>query len=179
MVGNWAVLADAIHMARALPQAETTAAPAHAITGALTLTESTPIASPTTPLTATLPSQVPLPPVQAWCLSKIFCAGAVRRMSIFISLAHFPFFFLTRTCSTRTLKTVNIADLVADPNTFVDKPINSAEQPPRPHLRPSTRPMPPRPLRLTLLTITSAAKALNSRYRRSPTLILIRLSQTM
>ena len=54
--------------------------------------------------TATLPSQVPLPLVQTWCPSEIFCAGAVRRMSIFISLAHFPFFFLTRTCSTRPCK---------------------------------------------------------------------------
>ena len=93
MLGNWVVLAYAIYIARALPQAETTTAPASAITGALTLTESTPIASATTPLTATLPSQVPLPPVQAWCPSEIFCAGAVRRMSIFIPLAHFRFFF--------------------------------------------------------------------------------------
>ena len=43
MLGNWAVLAYAIYIARALPQAETTTAPASAITGALTLTESTPI----------------------------------------------------------------------------------------------------------------------------------------
>ena len=95
MLGNWAVLAYAIHIVRALPQAETTTAPASAITVVPTLTESTAIASPTAPLTATLPSQVPLPPVQAWCPSEIFCAGAVRRVSlfIFVSLLTFAFFF--------------------------------------------------------------------------------------
>lgn len=45
---------------------------------------STVIASPTASLNALLPSQVALPPHQAWCPSEIFCAGEVRFI-IFIS----------------------------------------------------------------------------------------------
>ena len=37
--------------------------------------------APTAPLTNTLPSQVPLPPKQAWCPSEIFCAGEVSSYS--------------------------------------------------------------------------------------------------
>ncbi|KAI0322093.1 glycoside hydrolase family 37 protein [Amylostereum chailletii] len=80
-----------------------TSAAASTATGAPTLTVSTVVASPTAPLTATLPSQVPLPPLQAWCPSEIFCAGSV-------------------------LQTVNIAQLYADPKTFVDKPTNASAQ---------------------------------------------------
>ncbi|KAI6038228.1 glycoside hydrolase family 37 protein [Pisolithus marmoratus] len=59
--------------------------------------------SPTAPLTATLPSQAPLPPVQPWCISQIFCPGAI-------------------------LQTVNIAQLYSDPKTFVDKPTSKSAQ---------------------------------------------------
>ena|SRR6267154_4683292 len=37
------------------------------------ITQVTSVASPMASLSATLPSQVPLPPLQAWCPSKIFC----------------------------------------------------------------------------------------------------------
>ncbi|KAI0036264.1 Six-hairpin glycosidase-like protein [Vararia minispora EC-137] len=50
---------------------------------------------------APLPSQVQLPPKQAWCPSQIFCAGEV-------------------------LQTVNLADVFIDPKSFVDKPTNSS-----------------------------------------------------
>jgi alpha,alpha-trehalase len=43
-------------------------------------TQATSVASPTASLSATLPSQVPPPPPQAWCPSKIFCPGAVRHV---------------------------------------------------------------------------------------------------
>ena len=78
MLAKWALLANAIHIARAAPKAATTTAPTSLITGVATLTQAPATASPTAPLTATLPSQVPVPPVQAWCPSEIFCAGAVR-----------------------------------------------------------------------------------------------------
>ncbi|KZT57237.1 glycoside hydrolase family 37 protein, partial [Calocera cornea HHB12733] len=59
------------------------------------------IAVPSAPssLTSSLPvpSQQPLPPVQAWCPSPIFCAGAL-------------------------LQTVDLAQLYTDSKTFVDKP---------------------------------------------------------
>ncbi|ETW82190.1 glycoside hydrolase family 37 protein [Heterobasidion irregulare TC 32-1] len=66
-------------------------------------TVTTVVASPTAPLSAVLPSQVSLPPHQAWCPSEIFCAGAL-------------------------LQTVNIAGLYSDPKTFVDKPTNGSSQ---------------------------------------------------
>jgi len=92
MLAKWALLANAIHIARAVPQAATTTAPTSVITGVATLTQVPATASPTAPLTATLPSQVPVPPVQAWCPSEIFCAGAVRRMCFFTSLLTFASF---------------------------------------------------------------------------------------
>ncbi|KAJ4482484.1 glycoside hydrolase family 37 protein [Lentinula aciculospora] len=61
----------------------------------------TSIASPTASLTASIPSQFPLPPVQDWCPSQIFCAGAL-------------------------LQTVNDASLWTDPKTFVDKPTSNS-----------------------------------------------------
>ncbi|KAJ3917985.1 glycoside hydrolase family 37 protein [Lentinula edodes] len=61
----------------------------------------TSIASPTASLSASIPSQYPLPPVQDWCPSQIFCAGAV-------------------------LQTVNDAGLWTDPKTFVDKPTSNS-----------------------------------------------------
>ncbi|KAF8272594.1 glycoside hydrolase [Lactarius quietus] len=102
MLAKWAIAAYAINAARAVPQGLTTPPPGIS-TGAPSITPATSVASPTAPLTATLPSQVPLPPVQAWCPSEIFCAGAL-------------------------LQTVNIADLWSDPKTFVDKPTNSSPQ---------------------------------------------------
>ncbi len=77
MFAKWAVTVYAINAARAVPQVSTTTAPPGVSTGAPSITLVTSVASPTAPLTATLPSQVPLPPVQAWCPSEIFCAGAV------------------------------------------------------------------------------------------------------
>lgn len=102
MLAKWAIAACAINVAHAVPQNSITAPPGIS-TGAPSITLVTSVASPTAPLTATLPSQVPLPPVQAWCPSEIFCAGAL-------------------------LQTVNIADLWSDPKTFVDKPTNSSPQ---------------------------------------------------
>jgi alpha,alpha-trehalase len=84
MLAKWAIAAYAINAARSVPQGSITAPPGTS-TGAPSITLITSIASPTAPLTATLPSQVPLPPVQAWCPSEIFCAGAV---------CHFFFFAL-------------------------------------------------------------------------------------
>ncbi|THH06780.1 hypothetical protein EW145_g3851 [Phellinidium pouzarii] len=69
--------------------------------GTSVITLSTTVASPTVPLTNDLPSQVALPPVQAWCPSQIFCAGSL-------------------------LQTVNVASIYADPKTFVDKPTNAS-----------------------------------------------------
>ncbi|KAF5346662.1 hypothetical protein D9758_013212 [Tetrapyrgos nigripes] len=67
------------------------------------ITLSTVIASPSAPLSQPLPSQVPLPPKQAWCPSEIFCAGPL-------------------------LQTVNVANIYVDPKTFVDKPTNASAQ---------------------------------------------------
>ncbi|KAI0265670.1 glycoside hydrolase [Gloeopeniophorella convolvens] len=103
MLAKWALAASAIHAARAIPQGSTTTAPSGVSTGVPSITLVTSVASPTASLSATLPSQVPLPPVQAWCPSDIFCAGSV-------------------------LQTVNVAQLWSDPKTFVDKPTNSDEQ---------------------------------------------------
>ncbi|KAI0365322.1 glycoside hydrolase [Pilatotrama ljubarskyi] len=87
-----------LQCARALPQA----APSSA-TAPPSITISTAIASPSLPLSSALPSQVPLPPAQAWCPSRIFCAGAL-------------------------LQTVNLARAYADSKTFVDKPTSKSSQ---------------------------------------------------
>lgn len=81
---KFAVVLCVCHAAVALPQAASSSAtaPAGAVsTGVPSITLSTSIASPTEPLTNVLPSQEPLPPVQAWCPSQIFCAGSVRLSS--------------------------------------------------------------------------------------------------
>ncbi|KAH9850179.1 glycoside hydrolase [Lenzites betulinus] len=94
-----AVFASAVLQGvRALPQA----APSSA-TSPPTVTISTAVASPSVALSATLPSQVPLPPTQAWCPSHIFCAGAL-------------------------LQSVNLARLYPDSKTFVDKPTSKSSQ---------------------------------------------------
>ncbi|KAH9932786.1 glycoside hydrolase family 37 protein [Epithele typhae] len=67
------------------------------------ITLSTVVASPSAPLSSALPSQVALPPKQAWCPSEIFCAGEI-------------------------LQTVNVAQLYADPKTFVDKPTSKSSK---------------------------------------------------
>lgn len=112
--------------AAAVPQASlesstttsTTATSAEDISvGAPTLTLSTSIASPTVPLSNTLPSQAPLPPAQAWCRSRIFCAGTVRFQSIW---SRFDADY--RCLESQLLQTVNIAQAYSDPKTFVDKP---------------------------------------------------------
>lgn len=100
MLVRWAVVAYAIHMvniARAtILASNTTAPPVSVITGVPTITQVTSVASPTAPLTAVLPAQVPLPPRQAWCRSEIFCPGAVRQISFLSSslLDCLPFFSL-------------------------------------------------------------------------------------
>ncbi|KAI0763541.1 glycoside hydrolase [Trametes elegans] len=92
------VTAALLHGVRALPQGIPSSA-----TAPPSITISTAVASPSAPLSSALPSQVPLPPTQAWCLSRIFCAGAL-------------------------LQTVNLARPYADPKTFVDKPTSKSSQ---------------------------------------------------
>ncbi|KZT28701.1 glycoside hydrolase family 37 protein [Neolentinus lepideus HHB14362 ss-1] len=71
---------------------------------ASTASVSTAVASPSAPLSATLPSQVALPSRQSWCPSEIFCAGSL-------------------------LQTVNVAQVYSDSKTFVDKPtVKSSQQ---------------------------------------------------
>ncbi|KAJ3485392.1 hypothetical protein NLI96_g4987 [Meripilus lineatus] len=95
----WTLLPLVGAVPRPLPQASPSSAtaPAPPSTSSPSLVVSTVIASPTAPLDSPVPSQVPLPPVQAWCPSEIFCAGSL-------------------------LQTVNLAQLYVDPKTFVDKP---------------------------------------------------------
>ncbi|OCH84124.1 glycoside hydrolase family 37 protein [Obba rivulosa] len=88
----------------AIPQGSPSSASGDAADTSLpVVTFSTSVASPTVPLTNTLPSQVPLPPVQAWCPSEIFCAGPL-------------------------LQTVNLAQVYSDAKTVVDKPTNKPSQ---------------------------------------------------
>ncbi|KAI5988333.1 glycoside hydrolase family 37 protein [Pisolithus albus] len=98
----WVALAAFLRLALAAPQASTTTTD-FLETSVPTLTISTSVPSPTAALSATLPSQAPLPPVQPWCIGQIFCPGAV-------------------------LQTVNIAQLYSDPKTFVDKPTSKSAQ---------------------------------------------------
>lgn len=84
------------------------------------LTISTSVPSPTAPLTATLPSQAPLPPVQAWCIGQIFCPGEVSLPLCHRRLTPIHFYQL--------LQTVNIAQIFSDPKTFVDKPTSKSSQ---------------------------------------------------
>ncbi|KAI9566279.1 glycoside hydrolase family 37 protein [Boletus coccyginus] len=91
-----AALSGLVHYAHAAPQAATT-------TGLPTLTISTSIASPTAPLSALVPSQAALPPVQPWCIGQIFCPGSL-------------------------LQTVNLAQPYSDAKTIVDKPTSKSSQ---------------------------------------------------
>lgn len=79
---SWATLLSAVFLgfglASALPQNSEEPTP--------TLTTSTAVASPSNP-SSTLPSQVPLPPLQPWCPSPIFCPGAVRTAYILPDVA--------------------------------------------------------------------------------------------
>lgn len=83
MYAKWAVVAFAIHVGLANVKANENDPDATEAN-----TQITSVASPTASLSATLPSQVPPPPPQAWCPSKIFCPGAVRHV---ISCSHFGF----------------------------------------------------------------------------------------
>ncbi|KAL7279642.1 hypothetical protein ACG7TL_006048 [Trametes sanguinea] len=94
-----AVLASALFQgARALPQASVSSA-----TAPPSITISTAVASPSVPLSSPIPSQVPLSPTQAWCPSRIFCAGEL-------------------------LQAVNLAQPYSDPKTIVDKPTSKKSQ---------------------------------------------------
>ena len=78
-----------------------------------TTTVATAVPSPSSPLASPLPSQVALPPKQAWCPSQIFCAGSVFVFT-FLAICH-------ELTHPQLLQTVNIADVYADPKTIVDK----------------------------------------------------------
>ncbi|KAI9066018.1 glycoside hydrolase family 37 protein [Trametes sanguinea] len=94
-----AVLASALLQgARALPQASVSSA-----TAPPSITISTAVASPSVPLSSPLPSQVPVAPAQAWCPSRIFCAGEL-------------------------LQAVNLAQPYSDAKTIVDKPTSKKAQ---------------------------------------------------
>ncbi len=100
----------------ALPQADVS-------TETPSITLSTSIASPTVPLTNTIPSQVPLPPTQAWCPSQIFCAGEVRP-PCFSNVSR----LVINITFIQLLQTVNLAQAYSDPKTFVDKPTSKSAQ---------------------------------------------------
>ncbi|KAH7928748.1 glycoside hydrolase family 37 protein [Leucogyrophana mollusca] len=90
------------HGVLAAPQSSTATAPPSTVS-IPSVTVSTSVPSPTAALSATLPSQAAPPPVQAWCIGQIFCAGSL-------------------------LQTVNIAQLYSDSKTFVDKPTSKSSQ---------------------------------------------------
>jgi hypothetical protein len=110
----------------------------------LRLPVTTSVASPTAPLTAILPSQVPLPPVQAWCPSEIFCAGAVCHV------------FFSRSDSSAYLILYSSCKPSTSPSSGrTQKPLSTSPQAQALslsllHLRPSTLPIPPRAPCLTL-----------------------------
>ncbi|PPQ65887.1 hypothetical protein CVT26_000907 [Gymnopilus dilepis] len=83
--------------------ASTATGPVALSTGVPSITLSTAVASATAATSSQLPSQVPLPPKQAWCPSEIFCAGPL-------------------------LQTVAVANLFPDDKTFVDKPTSKSSQ---------------------------------------------------
>jgi hypothetical protein len=83
MYAKWAVMAFAIHVGLVNVKADENdpdTTTEFVIDSDQANTEVTSVASPTASLSATLPSQVPPPPPQAWCPSKIFCPGAVRHV---------------------------------------------------------------------------------------------------
>lgn len=72
--------------------------------------------------TETLPTQVQVPPKQAWCPSDIFCAGPVsapltRVVMPILFVLHFNFFYSIY----QLLQTLNLAELYPDDKTYVDK----------------------------------------------------------
>ncbi|CCM03727.1 uncharacterized protein FIBRA_05873 [Fibroporia radiculosa] len=87
-----------LHAVVAAPQATTTGAD----TTLPSITTQTATASAATP-SAPIPSEEPLPPVQAWCPSQIFCPGAI-------------------------LQSVDLADVYTDPKVIVDKPTSKRSQ---------------------------------------------------
>ncbi|CAA7261546.1 unnamed protein product [Cyclocybe aegerita] len=103
MLSPAAALALLLQGVAALPQTATSPSPTSTSTAPPTASVVTAVPSATAPLDSTLPSQVALPPKQAWCPSDIFCAGAL-------------------------LQTVNIAHLYPDDKTFVDKPTSKSPQ---------------------------------------------------
>ena len=70
-----AVIAGIVHNVFAVPADTTTSVAGTAVP---TLTLSTSVASPSASISATLPAQAPLPPVQGWCIGQIYCPGSVR-----------------------------------------------------------------------------------------------------
>ena len=81
MYAKWVVMALAIQGYATAQATQATESHANIATDIdQPITQVTSVASPTASLSATLPSQVPLPPPQAWCPSKIFCPGAVRHV---------------------------------------------------------------------------------------------------
>ena len=122
----------------------------------------TSVATPTASLRATLPSQVPPPPPQAWCPSKIFCPGAVRHVIalVFWSLTCIS----TSSCKPSTSLTFGRTRKYSLTN-------------PRPRIRslswlrlhPSTPPALPKALCFSLSTITFVVKDLSSRRKLSQT----------
>lgn len=108
MYAKWAAMAFAIYVGLANvkandPDTTATAMSDFVIDSDQANAQVTSVPSPTASLSATLPSQMPPPPSQAWCPSKIFCPGAL-------------------------LQSVNLADLWSDPKIFVDKPTASDPQ---------------------------------------------------
>jgi hypothetical protein len=86
MYARWAVMAFAIHVGLANVLLGANENDPDTATGLVididqAITQVTSVASPTASLSATLPSQVPPPPPQAWCPSKIFCPGAVHHVT--------------------------------------------------------------------------------------------------
>ncbi|KAF9568772.1 trehalase [Agrocybe pediades] len=97
------VAAQSSNSASTTGSASQATATAPGSTGVTPLTVATAVPSPSAPLDSPLPSQVALPPKQAWCPSEIFCAGPL-------------------------LQTVNVAHLFPDDKTFVDKPTSKSAQ---------------------------------------------------
>src|SRR5882757_9311027 len=108
MYAKWAVMAFAIHVGLANVGVKANENDPGTTAGLLidiidqAITQVTSVASPTASLSATLPSQVPPPPPQAWCPSKIFCPGAVRHV---ISTCLLVFGIPTSSCKPSTSPT--------------------------------------------------------------------------
>jgi hypothetical protein len=174
MYAKWAIVAFAIHVGLANvkanendPLADTTIE----IDIDQAITQVTSVASPTASLSATLPSQVPPPPPQAWCPSKIFCPGAVRHViapCVLVSDMHIDYRSCCKpstllTCGrTRKFSLINPRPRIRSPSWLL--------------LHPSTLPALPRARCFSSSTITFAAKDLSSRQKLSQILMLTPLS---